>query len=105
MLSPGGDDDQRALWVYVRCDRCQETIRSRVDLYSDLSVRYGEGKGDQVFFTRKTIMGRSDCFERITVELTFDQHRRLKEKSIEHGGFITAEEFIETRKDDQNPHS
>lgn len=105
MLAPGGDDDERAFWVYVRCDRCQEAIRLRVDLYSDLSVNYTEGKKNDSFFTRKTIMGSSDCFERITVELSFDKDHRLKEKSIEGGGFITEEEYLEVMKDRQNQHS
>ena len=105
MLAPGGDDDKRAFWVYVRCDRCQEAIRLRVDLYSDLSIQYGEGKNDELFFTRKTIIGSSDCFEGIYIELTFDKHRRLKEKSIEHGEFITEEEYLDVIKDDQKPHS
>lgn len=103
ILAPEGNDDKRAFWVYVSCNRCQEAIRLRVDLYSDLSIQYDEGKNDEQFLTRKTIMGSSDCFERIYVELTFDKHRRLKEKSIEHGGFITEEEYLEVMKNDQNP--
>jgi len=102
LLAPEGNDDKRAFRVYVRCDRCQEAIRLRVDLYSDLSIQYGEGKDDEVLFTRKMIMGNRDCFERILVELSFDKHRRLKDKSIENGTFITEEEFMEEMKDDQN---
>jgi hypothetical protein len=105
MLVSKGDDDKRAFWVYVHCDRCQEAIRLRVDLYSDLSIQYGEGKNGELFFTRKTIMGSGDCFERIYVELTFDKHRRLKEKSIEHGGFITEQEYLEVMNGDQTPPS
>jgi hypothetical protein len=103
MLTPEGDGDKRAFWVFVRCDHCQEAIRLRVDLYSDLSIQYGDGKNDELFFTRKTIMGSNDCFERITVELVFNKHRRFIEKSIEHGEFITEEEYLEGIKDDQNP--
>ena len=98
ILVSEGDDDKRAFWVYVRCDRCHETIRSRVDLYNDLSIQYGEGKDNEVFFTRKMIMGNKDCYERMIMELTFDKHRRLKDKSIENGTFITEEEFMEGMK-------
>lgn len=102
LLAPARTDDFRNFWVYVRCDRCQEVIRSRVDLYNDLSAQDGDGKGNRSLFTRKTIMGNSYCFERITVELVFDKDRRLKEKSIEHGQFITEEEYLEFVKHDQN---
>ena len=105
ILVSEGDDDKRAFWVYVRCDRCQEAIRLRVDLYNDLSIQYGEGKDDEVLFTRKMIMGNKDCHERMIMELTFDKHRRLKEKSIEHGGFITEQEYLEVMNGDQTPPS
>ena len=31
-LSPKGTDEGDVLWVYVRCHKCGETIRTRLDL-------------------------------------------------------------------------
>jgi hypothetical protein len=41
----------------------------------------------------KTLIGRQRCFERIEVILTFDAQRRLLNRDIVRGDFITAEEF------------
>ena len=32
----------RSYYIYIVCDRCGEKIKSRVDLFNDLSIRYGE---------------------------------------------------------------
>ena len=60
-----------AYWVYARCKRCGEIIRSRVDLRNDLS------SGDQGGFSvHKTLVGSERCFARVEVTLTFDEERR-----------------------------
>lgn len=90
--SPGGDDT-RAYWIYARCKRCGEKIRTRVDLSNDLSLDYG---GDQTtYFTRKVLIGEGRCFERIEVRLTFDKDRRLINREISGGEFISEVQFLE----------
>jgi len=84
----GGGGDEAGYWVYVRCARCGEAIKTRIDLQRDLSARDEGG-----FKVHKTMVGSGRCFERIEVDLTFDDDRRLVERQIARGEFITAEEY------------
>jgi hypothetical protein len=77
-------------WIAVRCHRCGEIIRARVNLSNDLSPNFDEGEEKVNYFCRKTLIGDQRCFQQVEVELTFDANRRLVERQI-HGG-----EFIET---------
>ena len=91
-LTASGSPD-RGFRIYTRCDRCGEKLSTRIDLYTDLTIRYAEGGGKDVYYTRKGIIGSGLCFEPIEVILTFDPKRNLVEKEISGGQFITAEEF------------
>ena len=84
--SPGGDD--AGYWVYVRCHRCGEAIKTRIDLRNDLSPRDEGG-----YLANKTLIGNRLCFERIEVKLIFDGNRRLVDREITRGQFITVEEY------------
>ena len=94
--SSGGHDD-RAYWIYARCNRCGEKVRARVDLSNNLSVNYNGGKN--TYFCRKVLIGEERCFEKIEVEFTYDQNRKLIDRQITGGQFISEEEFFE----DQEP--
>ena len=86
----GGDDsyEKNAYWIYVRCKRCGETIKTRIDLRNNLHPLDEGG-----YIVRKTLVGNQLCFERIEVTLTFDEQRRVIDREISKGEFITAEEF------------
>jgi hypothetical protein len=86
-LKSSTSPDESAYWISVRCNRCGEEIRSRVNLYNDLSVEY-QGEGEQIYRCRKVLVGRKGCFQRIEVELVFDKNRRLIEGDISGGEFI-----------------
>lgn len=75
-------------WIYVRCHRCGEVIKTRLDLLNSLTLNDEGG-----YTASKTLVGNRLCFERIEVTLTFDQNRRLSNREILRGDFITAEEF------------
>ena len=79
--------------MYVECDRCHEKIRFHVDMRNDLSIQYGESEKEDVYFTRKRIIGSQGCFQAIDVELTFDKNRRLMDQQITGGRFISQEEY------------
>ena len=70
----------------VKCDRCNEVIEGRVNLYNDLSVEY-EGTRN-VYFVRKVLMGNGLCFQQIEVEFKFDEPRKLLEKHVTGGQFV-----------------
>ena len=74
-------------WIEVKCNRCGEVIRARVNLYNDLSLEYDEsGKG--FYFCRKVLMGEKQCFQRIEVELTYDANRKLLNREVSGGQFV-----------------
>ncbi len=88
LLSVSGGPDASGYWVYVRCRRCGEAIRARINLQNDLSPNDDEG-----YTVTKTLVGDRRCFERIEVTLTFDANRRLVGQEIQRGDFISAREF------------
>ena len=84
----GGGSSGREYWVYVKCRRCGEAIKTRIDLQSSLSA-----EDDGGYVARKTLVGNKLCFERIEVTLYFDGSRKLVNQDIAMGEFITAEEY------------
>ena len=91
-FSASGSEDDEAYWIYVRCNRCGEDLRSRVNLLNDLSVEY-VGENDQMYHCRKTIVGGTGCFQRIEVSLNFDKNRNVLERQISGGEFIDRAEY------------
>jgi hypothetical protein len=83
--SPPGQD---GYWIYVRCRRCGEVIKTRLDLQNNLSPADEGG-----YVVQKTLVGSGLCFQRIEATLMFDDNRRLIDQSAVGGEFITAEEF------------
>ena len=78
--------EQHAYTFSVKCNRCGEIIKGRVDLNNDLSGEYGED-GD-IFRARKILIGENHCFQRIEVELKFTSARELIERHVTGGEFI-----------------
>lgn len=94
MFSGGeGATDKGAYWIYVRCHRCGETIKTRLDLQHSLNPLDQGG-----YIAYKTLVGNQLCFERIEVTLTFDESKRLIAQEAVRGDIITAEEFEATQK-------
>jgi hypothetical protein len=92
-LSPKGASDRGALWVYVRCDKCSEALKTRIDLRHDLTPNYGDGRRVADYVVRKVLIGSQRCFEPIEVKLTFDPQHRLVSREIAGGQFISKEEY------------
>jgi len=88
LFSPSSKSDEFGYWIVAKCNRCGETLRSRIDLRNDLSAEYDEAD-HTTFFCRKTLMGEGRCFQRVEVELTFNQDRRLiLSREITGGQFV-----------------
>lgn len=77
-------------WITVKCKKCGEIIRTRVDLRNDPSINYDDKNGT-TYFCRKVLIGEKYCFEKIEVELTFDANRKLIERHIIGGVFMDEE--------------
>lgn len=88
LFDPSGSGQEAGHWIYVRCGRCGEVIKTRLDLRNDLSPRDEGG-----LIARKTMVGNQLCFERIEVTLIFDDNRQLVERQIAGGDFISAEAY------------
>ena len=83
-----GSPKDHSLWISVKCDRCGEIIRTRVDLNNDLSAEYGEGEGETAYYSRKVLIGKEGCYVPIEVEMKFDARRNLVEKQVKGGKFV-----------------
>ena len=83
-----GQESAKEYWVYVRCKRCGELIKTRIDLQNHLSQ-----SNDGGYVVNKTLVGSQRCFERIEVSLYFNPKRELVDQHITRGEFVTAEEY------------
>jgi hypothetical protein len=88
MFSSSGSKDQVEYWLYVRCVRCGENLKVRINMRNDLSIEYSEGGGKPTYFTRKVVIGEQRCYQPIEVKLTFDEHRKLIDRQISGGTFV-----------------
>lgn len=86
ILSPPVQGDPIAYWVTVRCTRCGEIIRARVNLSNDLSAEYDGNR--TTYVCRKVLLGESRCFQQIEVILKFDLNRKLLDRMISGGEFV-----------------
>jgi hypothetical protein len=88
LFASSGASHNPSYWIKVKCDRCGEIIRVRIDLHNDLSINFGENEQDITYFCRKMLMGSQHCYQQIEVELTFDAGRKLAQQEIHGGKFI-----------------
>lgn len=92
MLGIGGAPADQGIYYYVRCDKCGENVRFRVDPRWDLAPDYDGGDQASSFRVTKHIVGQK-CFRPIEVTLTFDRNRKESGRSVTGGQLITAEEY------------
>lgn len=85
--------DDTAIWIYVRCQRCGETIHIRADRRYDLaSEMLDPGEEGPAYTMHKDIVGER-CFQRIAVDLAFDHRQQIVGRQITGGDFITEAEY------------
>lgn len=84
----------QGLYYYVRCDKCGEKIRFRVDPHWDLAPLYDGDDRASCYQVTKHIVGQK-CFRPIEVTLTFDQNRKESGRTVTGGRLVSAEEFAE----------
>jgi len=90
-LTPRRNQAERFKTIYVKCNRCGEKIRARVDLWNELSPDY---EGNTLsYISRKVMMGAGHCFQQIEVQLRFDGNRRLVDEDVTGGEAIEKKEF------------
>ena len=91
--SAGPQNDEWGMLYYVRCRKCGEVLRIRLDRRWDLQQEF-EGSGDVVsgYTATKEVMG-TQCFNMMHVEITFDTGYREKSKEVRGGEFVTLEDY------------
>ena len=84
------------IWLYIVCGRCGEAIRIRADRRYDLvSEMRDPGEAGPAYTLHKDIVG-SRCFQRIAVDVEFDQRLQIIERRISGGRWLTEEEYRAT---------
>ena len=82
-----------ALWIYVACSRCGEAICVRADRRYDLASEMRDpGEVGPAYTLHKDIVG-ARCFQRIAVDVEFDQRLQVMERRIRGGRWLTEEEY------------
>ncbi len=86
--------DPNAIYFYVRCKKCGEKIRLRVDKRYDLMRDYDRGPGDagSGYILQRDVMGNK-CFQLMHMEVFLDNGYRVLSQDITGGEFITREEY------------
>lgn len=87
------DGDANAMWLYVQCGRCGTGLAVRIDKRNEISRDYETGG----MILRKEMMDNV-CFQLMRAEVQFDEGGRVKTKSVEHGKFLTVEEYESLRR-------
>ncbi len=90
----GGDPARSAdggLYYYIRSRRSGEIVRVRLDL-NQLSPEYDGGRVTG-YYARKVVVGQRS-FERMEAEFGFDPNKRLIDKSVQGGEFVSHEDWV-----------
>ena len=92
----GGSGDDQGMYFYVRCEKCGEPIRIRVNPANDLSPTFEDedrpGDNPTGYEINKQILGNR-CFKLIEATWRFDEKKRKLGSEIQGGREITAEEY------------
>ena len=93
---PGVSGGDPGLYYYVKCLRCGEVIRFRINPMNDLSLTDG---GD--YYVRKVIVGRR-CYNRIEAQLTYsagsNANRKLINSEVSGGELVDKQAFEEDER-------
>jgi hypothetical protein len=87
-----GSQGDSGIYFYVRCERCGDRVRVRVNPASELQQEYEGGDQPVGYMVRKMVVDQR-CFRPIEVVLRFDRGRREKSREISGGAFISQQEY------------
>lgn len=94
-LFKGGSTDAEdgGYYYFVRCSKCGEAIRVRVDRANDLAQEFEDG-GDHPsgYAATKGVVGKR-CFRTMSLTIRYDRGRRETSRSVDGAEFISREEY------------
>ncbi|MCC7446781.1 MAG: hypothetical protein IT324_05155 [Anaerolineae bacterium] len=79
----GASGDDVGMYYYVRCNRCKEVIRVRINPMNDLSAT----DNNDGWFVHKTIVGKR-CYNRIEATFNYNKDRKLVDTEITGGTLV-----------------
>jgi hypothetical protein len=93
-LSSSPAKTDRVIYLFVKCDKCGEKLRARVDVWNDLTPEY-EGNSDAAasYHCRKVLIGDKRCYKPIELILKFDKNHKLIDRQVHGGKYIEEAEF------------
>ncbi|MFZ2095787.1 MAG: hypothetical protein WAV05_04030 [Anaerolineales bacterium] len=85
---------ERAMYLYVQCNKCGEKLRARVDIWNELTPEYEQNSDEaSSYFCRKVLIGEKSCYQPIELKLKFDKNHKLISQEIYGGKYIEEVEF------------
>jgi hypothetical protein len=90
---PSGSDV--GLYYYIKCNRCGEVIKVRINPMNDLS----QSDGENTLFVRKVIVGRK-CYNRIDAEFTYSTARKLLGAEVSGGEMVDKKAYDQQAQSD-----
>ncbi|MGJ3237265.1 MAG: hypothetical protein ACFE0Q_01020 [Anaerolineae bacterium] len=87
-LFGGGQPTDGGYYVYVQPKRCDEIVRVRINLNSDLSPT----EDYDGYWIRK-VASATRCPFQAEFTLHFDKSRKLVDRTVENGEFVTEEAY------------
>lgn len=79
-------------WLYVRCERCGEKIRVRINRSTDAQQEFDESGRPTHYLLRKEILGNR-CPNLMSVESKLDNAGRVVEQQAERCVIIGQQEY------------
>ena len=108
----GGRSGDRGLYVYVRCSRCQDVVRVRINPYNELSELSDEddegvenprsANPNARFMLTKGVVD-AKCFRKMTLIMLFDGRRREIDRTINGGTSADQEDWEAAQASRQRP--
>lgn len=96
----GGRAGDRGLYVYIRCDRCQDVVQVRINPFNELSELSDEddegvenprsSNPNARFVVTKGVVD-AKCYRPMRLTMLFDGRRRELDRSIEGGTSVDHE--------------
>jgi hypothetical protein len=88
-------EGDRGIYLYIRVTKSGETIKVRIDPANDLVQEFDPAGGDNPthYTCYKEVIGNRS-FHAVELNLDFDNRRRLQDKKIVGGRFISEAEYV-----------
>ena len=84
----GNSGDPAGMYFYLKPKGCDEVVRVRINRNNDLSLA-DDGKN---FWVHKVVMGTT-CFQRVELDLYFNQNRQLSSSQASGGDLVKEADY------------